>query len=72
MRKRVWWLGWIFRSVQDDKEKGKSRKNNDDEGDSDDSDSDSDILDPYSCPEFGEKFDELYDFSDHFKQVHNV
>ena len=36
------------------------------------SDSESDILEPYICPECGKECDDLEDFSDHFKQVHNV
>ena len=36
------------------------------------SDSESDILEPYICPECGKECDDLEDFSDHFRQVHNV
>ena len=57
--------------VQENKAKGKSSKINDHEINSEDTDSDSDILEPYSCPECGETCDDLDDFSEHFKQVHN-
>ena len=33
-------------------------------------DSDADILEPYSCMNCGQKFDEYEDFNDHLKQVH--
>ena len=51
----------------------KNSKENDHEDYSEDSDnnSDSNTLEQYICPECGEECDDLENFSDHFKQVHN-
>ena len=35
-------------------------------------DSESDILEPYICQDCGKECDDLEDFTDHFKQVHNL
>ena len=61
-------------SVKDNKTEQSSSKDDNHEvySEESNSDSESDILEPYICPECGKECDDLEDFSDHFKQAHNL
>ena len=60
-------------TIKNNESELKISKDNDHEDYAEDSDndSDSDTLEPYICPECGKECDDLENFSDHFKQVHN-
>ena len=60
-------------TIKNNESELKISKDNDHEDYAEDSDndSDSDTLEPHICPECGKECDDLENFSDHFKQVHN-